>query len=162
VNKTDFKVDATTAIKTNMKQTILNHKIKTKISYTEKKTENLSLNKLIYKTGYKKNKGNSQFKKNEKIILHSPSEKSSLTDIHFRRNLFSPAANASKNASKVLSPCASLKPFPVFNNEFYNEAINNVLWEGEAQKLKAEKSLSRNNTERKYLRNNMFIFNKVL
>ena len=73
-----------------------------------------------------------------------------------RKNQFSPG-----NSSKLLSPSPSLRPFPVVNNEFYNEAKNNVLWQSEAKKLKAERSLSRNNTERKYLRNNLFIFNKV-
>lgn len=97
---------------------------------------------------------NIQLKNRDAKILNSPSAASNFTEI--RKNLFSQS-----NASRLLSPSPSLRPFPLVNNEFYDEAKNNILWQGEAKKLQAEKSLSRNNTERKYLRNNFFIFNKV-
>jgi len=71
------------------------------------------------------------------------------------KNLFSP--NSTKN---LLSPSPSLKPFPVLNNEFFCEN-KKILWEEDIEKLKVEKSLSRVNSERKFYKNNMFIFNKV-
>jgi hypothetical protein len=143
----NFKID----VKTNSR--IVDRKFNIIISNTEKKNESFIANKLL-NTNNKKNKDNLNLNKMNLKILNSPSATSNFTDK--RKNLFSPC-----RVSKLLSPSPSLRPFPLVNNEFYNEAKNNVLWEGESQKLKAEKSLNRNNTERKYLRNNMFIFNKV-
>ena len=143
----NFKKDA----KTNSR--IVDREFKKIILNTQKKNENFIANKLL-STNNKKNKDNLNLNKINLKILNSPSATSNFTEIH--KNIFSPS-----RVSKLLSPSPSLRPFPLVNNEFYNESKNNVLWEGEAKKIKAEKSLNRNNTERKYLKNNMFIFNKV-
>lgn len=143
--KVDNKVNANKIIEKNIKKVV---------AKTEKKKENQLINKLLNTTEKKTGEEKSNLKKIDLKIVNSPSATSNFTEI--RKNLFSPS-----NASKLLSPSPSLKPFPVVNNEFYNEAKNTILWQGETEKIKAEKTLSRNNTERKYLRNNMFIFNKV-
>ncbi len=103
-----------------------------------------------------KNLNNSKTVKsfNDIKIIKSPSAKSNMIEI--KNKLFSP-----RSIANVLSPSPSLRPFPILNNEFYNEN-NNILWEAEKEKLKVEKSLTRLNSERKYLKNNMFIFNKVI
>lgn len=72
-----------------------------------------------------------------------------------RQNLITPTSY------NILNRNSSLKPFPVLNNEFFCEEKKNILWENEVNKTKLENSISRQNSERKFLNNNIFIFNKV-
>lgn len=66
----------------------------------------------------------------------------------------------SPNLTNALLKSPSLKPFPVVNNEFFQEN-KNLLWKNQADINKIEISLMRANSSRKYLDNDMFIFNKV-